>query len=36
MLEVLDGERYERVRAIVRAGHQGVQQEQVEEGKSDS
>ena len=38
MLEVLDGERYERVRAIVRAGYQGVQQEQeqVEEGKSDS
>jgi hypothetical protein len=36
MLEVLDGERYERVRAIVRAGYQGVQQEQVEEGNSDS
>jgi hypothetical protein len=32
MLEVLDGERYERVRAIVRAGSQ----EQEEEGKSDS
>ena len=38
MLEVLDGERYERVRAIVRAGSLGQRQveEQVEEGKSDS
>ena len=38
MLEVLDGERYERVRAIVRAGPLGQRQveEQVEEGKSDS
>ena len=38
MLEVLNGERYERVRAIVRAGPVGQRQdeEQVEEGKSDS
>lgn len=38
MLEVLDGERYERVRAIVRAGSLGQRhvEEQVEEGKSDS
>lgn len=38
MLEVLDGERYERVRAIVRAGSLGQRQveEQVVEGKSDS
>jgi hypothetical protein len=36
MLEVLNGERYERVRAIVRAGPGVPIQNPEEEGKSDS